>query len=76
MSNAPRIRCAKCDKLVDRVYWEERYDTCDRFIEVECHGQKDSMVLTEKMLIENHRALQDQEGMAFITAALPQKELT
>jgi hypothetical protein len=67
----PRIRCAKCDKLVDQVNWY--YDECRQAtkITVWCHGEKDSMALTPEFLFrltpDERRQLQASEGVAFVS---------
>ena len=46
-----RIVCNKCKELVDHV--EVKKVDEGHFIEVHCHGEKDSMTLTNQFLQEN-----------------------
>lgn len=70
----PRIRCARCNKLVDRVYWCDDLDTKTRLIEVTCHGEKDTMTLDMKTLTPSTLGeMAHQEGVAFATELLPAK---
>lgn len=74
MSTNPRIRCARCNKPVDHVYWCDDFNSKARLIEVTCHGETDTMTLDMKavtplMLGE----MVQQEGVAFATELLPAK---
>lgn len=71
---SPRIRCARCNKPVDHVYWRDDLDSKARLIEVSCHGENDKMTLdlktvTPLMLGE----MAHQEGVAFTTELLRAK---
>lgn len=64
-----RIRCAICDKPVDKwTVWNNALDH-SRTIEVECHGDKDTMVIRDVDLLNLSLAqlteLENQEGVAF-----------
>lgn len=65
----PRIRCARCDKLVDRVWIETNVNADTRTLSVECHGERDHMTFTRRDLvtIDNlAEQIAQQEGVAFI----------
>lgn len=73
-----RIRCAICDKLVDRVYW--RYDQMkgETLIEVDCHGDKDRTTIADYDIIAMTHAqlheLNSSVGVAFTTPRISSKE--
>lgn len=73
-----RIRCAICDKLVDRVYW--RYDQWkgETLIEVDCHGDKDRMTITDHDIVTMTHAqlheLNSSVGVAFTTPRVTQEK--
>lgn len=75
----PRIMCAKCNRLVDRVEWTKEYrDRTVTRIEVWCHGDIDSMEISDfdlmRMTSEQIRALNSSVGVAFTTKRIAQKK--
>lgn len=44
----PRIQCAICNKPVREIEWHEAYWEHKLYITVRCHGDKDTMVLTDE----------------------------
>lgn len=73
----PIIRCAKCNTLVDTGTWHEDFDARTRTITVDCHGEREEMVLGPDQLgdIKLLRQLASQEGLAFAQAAPTCKDL-
>ena len=66
-----RIRCARCDKPVDDIYWRDDLDNKKRLIEVSCHGQKDTMTLDMKNVTPIMLGdMAHQEGVAFAQEVL------
>ncbi len=68
-----RIRCAQCDRLVDEVVtWTEPRGY--RRIVAHCHGEEDTMILTEREIAdlkpEELEQLERAEGVAFRTPKL------
>lgn len=45
MTDMLKIRCAKCDKLVDHVYWSEDNWSHVVTIIARCHGETDKMCI-------------------------------
>jgi hypothetical protein len=71
---SPRIRCARCNKPVDHVYWCDDFDSKARLIEVTCHGETDMMTLDMKTLTPSTLGeMAHQEGVAFATELLRAK---
>jgi len=62
------IRCAQCDKPVEK--WEYFYDVCRMVhrIKVWCHGEKDQCEVPDFFVTEAGREL--AEGVAFTTKRL------
>lgn len=77
-----RVRCAVCDKPIEK--WEIEHSVMDqsRTLTVFCHGEKDAMKLTDKGLFELGpdvcRALESGkiEGVAFTTNRLEKEPKT
>lgn len=71
-----RIRCAICDKPVDRVTVMPGVYRSAFTIEAECHGETDRMEVTQIDAInlgpDGIKQLQKQEGIAFLNAKLEQ----
>lgn len=66
MTSVPKIRCAKCDKLVDDVYWSQDNWTHVITIKVRCHGETDEMELDiDKLSFDEVKQLDRSEGLAF-----------
>lgn len=62
----PRIRCAICDKPVDRVFEEHDHINDVWRLKVQCHGDTDEMrVQLFKFTPEQLAQMKDQEGVAF-----------
>lgn len=67
----PRIRCTKCNKIVDTVMWWEEMATKERVLLVKCHGDEDRMEFNPMLLTEAQRMeIQYGEGLAFATERL------
>ena len=68
----PRIRCALCDKPVDRIEWRDDPRSFARIISVYCHGDRDTMELTEECIQQRGLAdqIMEQEGVAFSAARI------
>ena len=47
----PVIMCAICQRPVDRVEWRDDLNTGDRVITAHCHGDRDTMRLSQADLI-------------------------
>lgn len=66
MTTALRIRCAKCDKLVDRVYWSEDNWSNVVTVIVRCHGETDKMCIDlSELSVNDIKQIERQEGVAF-----------
>lgn len=66
-----RIRCAKCNKPVDRwEMWDEE-NPPKKVIRAFCHGDIDTMFMTlldlSKLTRDDIQQLENQEGLAFQT---------
>lgn len=73
-TSAPKIRCAKCDKLVDWVYTSQDAHSDIVVIKVKCHGETDEMSLDlSKMSFDDVKQIDRQEGLAFTTKTLESK---
>lgn len=67
-SHMMRIRCAVCDKPVERILTREDIARCRHEITVVCHGDNDTMMLDHLALIETGAEQFFQtEGVAFQT---------
>lgn len=69
-----RIKCAICNKLVDRVEtWHDPIKNCIS-IKVKCHGDFDEMSISSidviKLETVELNSLFEQEGIAFATKRL------
>ena len=66
---APRVRCAICGKMVNRVDVEFAFDVDAFYITARCHGAKDVMRLTacdiENMTPGEVAQIMGQVGVAF-----------
>lgn len=69
-----RIRCAICDKPVNRWEHWRNEEHMMQTIKVYCHGDTDSMKLSDfdlaHMTREQRSQLENQEGVAFTTKRL------
>jgi hypothetical protein len=67
-----RIRCAICDKPVDRITLSRDVAFMRTLIAVECHGDRDAMDIPETFFQhkEDVDALKASEGVAFATKRL------
>jgi len=63
----PVIICAVCNKPVEKLEWFDDFNSHARHITAHCHGDTDSMVLTETFLMDLVGAKQLTEGVAFQT---------
>lgn len=67
----PRVRCAICDKPVDRVVASYEVAPMCHVLTVQCHGDSESMRLEDYLLAEIGtdvaRQIRSQEGVAFAT---------
>ena len=67
--STPRIKCAVCQRLVDRVEWWDEHATRTRVVAAHCHGAVDQMridlVQPAHMRPELIEALAQSEGLAF-----------
>lgn len=62
----PRIRCAICDKPVDRIFEEHDHINDVWRLKVQCHGDTDYMAVPLfKLSIEQIDQIKGQEGVAF-----------
>jgi len=64
-----RIRCAVCHRYVDKMWmWHDLLASTYR-IKVRCHGQEDTMEITEEFFMDltaaQRQQLETQEGIAF-----------
>lgn len=63
------ITCAKCRKPVDEIEWMRDYSGRYTVITVRCHGEIDTMTLSDYELSQMPEALRQQlldgEGFAF-----------
>jgi hypothetical protein len=63
---APRIRCARCGRQVERVEWFDDHLTRLRVVRAYCHGDVDEMrVNLRDLTLDLSRALSEAEGVAF-----------
>lgn len=71
----PRVRCALCDKLVERVVVSYEVATMCHVISVKCHGDSESMRMEDYLLadlgVDVKRQILSQEGVAFGARRLP-----
>ena len=63
----PVIICAVCNKPVEKLEWLDDFNSHARHITAHCHGDTDSMVLTDTFLMDLGGAKQLTEGVAFQT---------
>jgi len=63
----PVIICAVCNKPVEKLEWFDDFNSHARHITAHCHGDTDSMVLTDAFLIDLVDPKQLTEGVAFQT---------
>lgn len=61
----PPIRCAVCDRPVERVHAEISELMHCIEITVWCHGETDSMQLTQRFLAEGEEQIMREGGIAF-----------
>lgn len=66
MSTAPRIRCAICQKPVDRLEWGTEEFGRWLIVRAYCHGDVDTMHL-DAWQMQNMREIDLQDGVAFET---------
>ena len=68
LEGMPRIRCAVCERLVERVEWEHELYSRQTRITVRCHGETETMRSdTMSLSYAQMEELKDQEGVAFET---------
>lgn len=66
MTDMLKIRCAKCDKLVDHVYWSEDNWSHVVTIIARCHGETDKMCIDlSELSVNDIKQIEKQEGIAF-----------
>lgn len=46
-------RCAKCNKLVEKLTTEANWETCVYRVEVFCHGAKESMEIPRQVFFDS-----------------------
>lgn len=61
----PKITCAICRRQVEKITWYEDPRSQKLVIVVGCHGDTDSMELTDQQRMEFGDQLQNAEGLAF-----------
>jgi hypothetical protein len=67
-THIPNIRCAVCDRYVERIEWFDDLVKRDRIIRVFCHGESDEMRLdVYRLSLDELRTIGDSEGVAFTT---------
>ncbi len=70
----PRIRCAICDKPVEKVEWWEEAHSREWVIRATCHGDTDRMSF---VIAAESEAMLEQiktgEGMAFTTKRIKEQ---
>lgn len=60
------IKCAICDKLVDKVSWYDDYLTNERVIKSFCHGQvEEKRIRLETLTREQLKQLELEKAFAF-----------
>lgn len=64
-STPPVIRCAVCNRPVDRLEVYRDECRCVYVYEAHCHGGIDTTVLTDRQLVEFGPAFQITGGLAF-----------
>jgi hypothetical protein len=66
-----QIKCAICNKPVERVAWFDEFETGMLVIEAYCHGEKDVMRIDLKKIdLSTLKALEYTDGVAFSTKRL------
>lgn len=66
-----RLRCAKCNKSVDKVEWYDDPCTGVRHIAAYCHGERDTMTIDPMVLSPAQiEEMKQQEGVAFATQVI------
>ena len=70
----PPIRCAVCNKIVDRWKIEENYEAYTIHIAVWCHGERDTCEIQKYFIMEaGADALARSEAVAFARKQLEKK---
>lgn len=69
-SPVPRVLCAMCGTVVEKLTWWEESSSQKLVIVAHCHGATDKMELTLQQRMEIGDLLQGQEGRAFTTRRL------
>lgn len=70
MITTPRITCAKCRRLVDRIEWYD--DMLNRIVHAYCHGDVDTMAIDTRDLKTIEALQQATDGEAFAVDRLPE----
>ena len=69
-----RLRCAKCNKPVDKVVWQDDPYSGIRQIAAYCHGKRDTMTIDPMLLSPAQiEEMKLQEGVAFATQAIEER---
>lgn len=69
-----RLRCAKCNKPVDKVMWQDDPYNGIRQIAAYCHGERDTMTVDSLVLSPAQiEEMKLQEGVAFATQAIEER---
>lgn len=69
-----RLRCAKCNKPVDKVVWQDDPYSGVRQIAAYCHGERDTMTIDFLVLSPAQiEEMKLQEGVAFATQAIEER---
>lgn len=64
-----RVRCATCDKLVDKFSWWVELDGNIGHFKAECHGAKvETEINLNGLTFEQIKEIENQECVAFIPA--------
>lgn len=64
-----RVKCAMCNKPVDRIEWfDEDFGHGKRVIVAHCHGERDEMRFDPvRLSLDALRQMEEGEGIAFTT---------
>lgn len=61
-----QIRCALCNKLVEKSFWFDDKKTGERVLKVVCHGDIDEMrIFLDNFSLEDLKSFENQIGVAF-----------